>query len=389
MSIFPTINDLPAELHDSVLDFLIGDPKALKVCCTTCKLWLPRAQRNLHLRVVVDQRNINLIHATLCGQPQLATVIRELTLNSIGETQKPPKHLYLPALRRLRLVDMDLANTWVASVVSKVTSSLREFSLRACHADEPTTFLTVIGRLPQLLHLDIEHCWSRSYGSSPIPDINAPELRSLSLVNYAALNVATATVFEACLDYPAAFSKLRILDIRVPAGYADPFDRFLQVVGPSLRELTIGIRPEAELMREYMLVHTPFCVTHHINYETGPMTLANCCGLRLLNFELKLKRPETDVDHLRWLPSLLGSVQAPKLRRVKFVFRAQNSSLKDFEAFRWDQVARTLNDTQFASVREVLFYVVYCNLPEAMLASLIREWLGTLDKRGLKIVQRA
>ncbi len=244
------MDDLPAELHDSILDFLIGDPKALKACCMTCKLWLPRAQRNLHLRVVVNLKNINSIRATLIGQPQLATMIQELTLNSINGTPKAPKDLHLPGLRRLRLVDMDLSNSWVTAVVSTATSALTEFSLRACHADEPTTFLAVIGALPHLLHLDIEHCWSRSYGASPIPDINAPELRSLSLVNCTSLNIATATVFEACLEFPAAFSKLRILDIRLPAGYADPFDRFLQTVGPSLRELTIGVRPEAVLMRE-------------------------------------------------------------------------------------------------------------------------------------------
>ncbi|KAI1794108.1 hypothetical protein LXA43DRAFT_158426 [Ganoderma leucocontextum] len=369
MSPFATMNDLPAELHDSALDLLIGDAKTLKACCATCKLWLPRAQRNLHLRVVVNQKNISSIHATLCAQPQLATVIRELTLNSINGTPKPPRDLHLPALRRLRLVDMDLSNSWVTTVVSTATSSLKEFSLRACHADEPTTFLTVIGGLSQLLHLDIEHCWSRSYGMSPIPDINAPELLSLSLVNYASLNVATATVFEACFEYPAAFSKLRMLDIRLPTGYADPFDRFLQVVGPSLRELTIGIRPETVLTR--------------------PLTLANCRGLRLLNFELKLKRPEEGVGHLCWLPSLLDSVQAPKLRRVKFVFKTQNATLKDFEAFDWYQVARTLDDTRFASVREVLFYVAHCDLPEDTVASLIHGRLGALDKRGLKVVQRA
>ena len=247
---FAAMDVLPAELHDSILDFLIGDLRTLKACCITCKLWLPRAQRNLHLRVIVNQKNINSIHATLCRQPHLATVVQELTLNSIDGTNKPPKDLRLTSLRRLRLVDMDLSNSWVNAAVFRAAPSLTEFSLRACHADEPTTFLTIIGALPHLLHLDIEHCWSSSYGASPIPDIDAPKLRSLSLVNYASLNIATATVFEACLEYPAAFSKLRILDIRLPAGYADPFDRFLQTVGPSLRELTIGVRPEAVLMRE-------------------------------------------------------------------------------------------------------------------------------------------
>ena len=123
--------------------------------------------------------------------------------------------------------------------------------------------------------------------------------------------------------------------------------------------------------------------------ETGPLTLANCCGLRLLNFELKLKRPEGDVDHLRWLPSLLDSVQAPKLRRVKFVFRAQNATLKDLEAFDWDGVAHTLDATRFASMREVLFYVAHCDLPGDTVESLIVKRLGVLDKCRLKIVQRA
>nr|VWO97211.1 TPR_REGION domain-containing protein [Ganoderma boninense] len=226
----------------------------------------------------------------------------------------------------------------------------------------------MIGALPHLLHLDIEHCWSRSYGASPIPDIDAPKLRSLSLVNYASLNIATATVFEACLEYPAAFSKLRILDIRLPGGYADPFDRFLQTVGPSLRELTIGVRPDAVLMR--------------------PLTLANCCGLRLLNFELKLKRPTRGEDHLLWLAPLLDSVQAPKLRRVKFVFRAQNANLKDWEAFDWNNISHILDNPRFTSVREVLFYVTHCDLPETTVASLIHKRLGALGHRGLRVTQR-
>ncbi|PIL36162.1 hypothetical protein GSI_01822 [Ganoderma sinense ZZ0214-1] len=346
------MNDLPGELHDSILDFLIGDPMALKACCTTCKLWLPRAQRNLHLRVVINQKNINLIHATLCGQPYLATVIRELTLNSIDGNA---------SLRRIYAY-------WLSDGCDSWISTCPIPGLRACHAEEPTTFLTVIGALPHLLHLDIEHCWSKSFSPSPIPDINAPKLRSLSLVNYASLNTATATVFEACLEYPAAFSKLRILDIRLPAGYADPFDRFLQTVGPSLRELTIGVRPEAVLMR--------------------PLTLANCCGLRLLNFELKLKRPTGDEDHLRWLAPVLDSVRAPKLRRVKFVVRAQNVTLKDFEAFDWDNVSRTLADVRFTSVCEVLFYVTHCDLPENMVASFIHKRMGALYRHGLRVTQR-
>ena len=74
---------------------------------------------------------------------------------------------------------------------------------------------------------------------------------------------------------------------------------------------------------------------------------------------------------------------------MKFIFRAQNATLKDFEGFDWDQVARTLNDARFTSVCEVLFYVAHCDLPRDTVASLIHERLGALDnRRGLRVVQR-
>ncbi|TBU47629.1 hypothetical protein BD309DRAFT_987877 [Dichomitus squalens] len=316
----------------------------------------------------MSRRNSNAISSTLAIRPQLATRVRELTLNSVEGHHRPPKHLQLSGLQRLRLVDVDLSDPWVCVAVATSAPSLRELSLRDCSADDAAAFHSLIGRLTQLRHLNVERCRSGSYDQSIVPNVSIPTLLSLSLINNEPRDVSTATVVQALIEHPMAFQTVRFLDIGIASGNLSSFNEFLRAVGPSLRELRVRVFPEA--------------VSTHL-----PLTPANCSELRLLEFKMELRREAQGVDPLSWVPALLDTMRAPKLRLVKFVIKAQSATCKDLVAFDWDKVACTLQEERFASVCEVMFHIHHA---KDTVASFIRTRLGAPpNNRGLRIVQRA
>ena len=242
-----TLSTLPAELHDIVLDLLVDDRKTLKACCLTWKLWLPRAQHNLHRQVAIDQRNSKTIRSMLFSRPHLATWIRELTLQSVDATCKPPKCLQLPALKRLQLVDVDLADPWVLATGAP---SVQELSLRDCTAVDDQAFLDFIGRFSRLVHLNLERCRSESHGPPLSENVRLPTLISCSFEEDKGDFFRTVKIVPTLLKYPASFRATRILDIRISSRYFIAFNNFLREVGPGLRDLKIQISSEEDPTRE-------------------------------------------------------------------------------------------------------------------------------------------
>ena len=236
------ITELPLELHYAILERLRGDLKALRACSLVTRAWVDEAQRHIFHTVSLDMRNIAAFRRTAAKRPDLVDHIREMTLNSIDRIPRPPSNLRPAGTTLLRLVNMHTSNPWVDTVLRASRLSVQQLSLRDCLTDSLGKFAEFLRSMPNLKNVDIERgrLWSNEVAQAPFLD--TPGLQSLSLVGGEEDEPATFAVVRAIISCPVAYRSLSIMKIRLESCDLPVFNAFLQVVGPSLRELDLGIR---------------------------------------------------------------------------------------------------------------------------------------------------
>ena len=113
------LKGLPCEIVDEILEYLVGDLSALKVCSLTCKVLLRSARRIIHRRLRIrgwvrscplDEHEIRaanladfrpLLVAAKCG---LTCYTRELTINLGGNFHPTNLRPFLPQFQTLTRV---------------------------------------------------------------------------------------------------------------------------------------------------------------------------------------------------------------------------------------------------------------------------------------------
>ncbi|TCD68555.1 hypothetical protein EIP91_010480 [Steccherinum ochraceum] len=98
------VYQLPIELLDDILSFLVGDKPTLASCCQVSKTWLPSSRRYLFHTIsrTVSAHPLSIL-SSFTHKPQLATLVKELTISG---TRSPDHatcftHSLLPALAAL------------------------------------------------------------------------------------------------------------------------------------------------------------------------------------------------------------------------------------------------------------------------------------------------
>ncbi|KAI0703395.1 hypothetical protein C8T65DRAFT_786614 [Cerioporus squamosus] len=357
-----TIHDLPLELHYAILDHLRGDRTALHASCLTCKVWLGHAQQSLYEMVQVDSKNSGAFRWTVMKRPELASYIRELTLYDVDRIPRPPPSLPLSGVRLLRLVGMDMSNPWIISALSTSKRSVRQLSLRDCHAENTESFLAFLSEMPNLKNIDIERGRLRTHESHDVYAVGPPDLQSLSVVGGESYDVSSLAVVSAFLADPGSYKNLLILKIHLDIGHLFIFDRFLAVVGPNLLELNLGIKSNGPLF---------------------PLSLGCCTNLLLFALEFRLAPPFQGMNHLYYVPLLLNTLAAPKLRRVMFAVKAVRAAQRDLSALDWERIGQLLAEERFAMVRRVIVHLMGGYAIRHLATRYIEERVPEVHTRGI------
>lgn len=75
------VQSLPAELQDSVIDFVSSDRQSLGACSLTCKAWLSRAQYHLYRSLKIDPSRGDAIRSLFDNSPHLGRFVRVVEIS--------------------------------------------------------------------------------------------------------------------------------------------------------------------------------------------------------------------------------------------------------------------------------------------------------------------
>lgn len=98
-----SINDLPRELTDRIVDLLDGDIFTLRSCALTCRSWLPRSQEWLHSHLRLPSESSDILEETLAQyatSPLLRKFVNRVTIN-VDSSEDPDWRLPLDNLASL------------------------------------------------------------------------------------------------------------------------------------------------------------------------------------------------------------------------------------------------------------------------------------------------
>ncbi|KAI0743480.1 hypothetical protein C8Q80DRAFT_1355374 [Daedaleopsis nitida] len=346
MSRTTSIVALPVELHFAIIDRLRTNPATLRACALTCGLWTDYAQQKLFSNIYIDQNNMKAFRWVSDRRPDLTNYIREITLHNVDRIPPPTPTLRLTNVKIVRLIKMRTSNPWVSDVLEASKPCVEMLSLHNCYSDNFDQLLAFLKGMPKLKNIEIDR---GSLGSdiAPVPFVGHPHLESLSLACGEVYEQASFGVVRALLANPAAFqdfSKLSILRIRVDSATLPAFDTFLGVVGPSLRELDFGMRSgETDPWGKRRELPPQPGFLHHTH---SPQPRGEALS------------PKGAHDHLFYVPLLLDTLQAPRLRRVKLVVRALRARCENLYNIDWNGIDEVFEDERFKPLRRVLVHVV-------------------------------
>ncbi|KAH9931072.1 uncharacterized protein BXZ73DRAFT_47314 [Epithele typhae] len=346
MYIDPVPVILPWELHLTILDF-VEDDKTLCASSLVCKSWLSWAQKALYSTIEANVTKWPILCRSLTSNPTLGKHIRELALQDLPLSSiHPPHNLHIQNVRTLRIVDMDTASPIIMEIVSHCKHSIERLSLRDTSSPNEASFMSLLTTLPMLKHVDLCNNFFRSPGlpsTATLGGLSIPSnMRSLRLICDPPGFGPTCFVAQALFRHLRFLSRLSILTIRVVPGDAPLFARFLEAVGGNLLELNVGFTEsvETELFRD------------------NTLSLSACPNLRLFGLHLKLWRAARGFEHLTWVPALLSTVRATRMKRFKLAIRAQHARLADLSVMGLDKIDNVLKSDAFASLQRVLVRIV-------------------------------
>ncbi len=114
-----------------------------------------------------------------------------------------------------------------------------------------------------------------------------------------------------------------------------------------------------------------------------PLSLGCCTNLLLFALEFRLAPPSQGTNHLYYVPLLLSTLSALKLRRVMFVAKASRAAQQDLNALDWEGIGQLLAEERFAMVRRIVVHLIGGHAIRHRATPFIEERLSEICARGI------
>lgn len=231
---------LPPEIYDRILDFLHDDPKALAACSLTCRTWLPTTRYHRFRTTTIAWPYCSSFHQLLIASSGLGRFITTLEICNAhpsstgwqGDRETFAFFEHLPVVKDLKLSRLVVREPLHISL-SKCFCAIKRLTL--CRCIYTADLQGLLGSLSLLEELCLDHVrYADSANSNTVPPGSLRTLRIFELVG------DSKSLIEWSLS--AQDSRLDTLEFRIrePEDAAQ-LDLILQLVGPSIKHLTVSI----------------------------------------------------------------------------------------------------------------------------------------------------
>ena len=194
-----SIDRLPPELHDHILDFLHDDIFSLKVCSLTCRLWVPTSYFHIFYRVSTPSPYFRAAFGRLLQRsPRIGNLVRQFSLSSVAmrvsagfdpasalqddrPEVSPTTFSSLTSVKQLEVLVLTVDPALQASLVQNF-QTVSDLTLQYCHFPTFGAFVKLFRSIPNLETLAIRGVtWDQSDTIIPERTVQPPGLKQLSL----------------------------------------------------------------------------------------------------------------------------------------------------------------------------------------------------------------
>ena len=239
---------LPPELFDIIVDFLHDDEESLVNCSLVCKNWLPVTRYHIFKNLLLDRWNVEeFVDMITHPSATVAPYIHRLTIDQGKARYRHVLHRAFLRLPRFNLLHkLELRNVQWGNIPTDVVDSLvsafqrvADMELSNCTFDDPTHLMSVITRFKSLKRISILRTQFDRFNedSGFRYDLIPPTIQVLELGEIECMGVFDwFVVHRVPVVSLSVYSSTPILS----------FNRYVQLLGPSLVYLTIQTRPMHE-----------------------------------------------------------------------------------------------------------------------------------------------
>jgi hypothetical protein len=241
---------LPAELIDTVVDFLHDDEESLANCSLVCKEWVPATRYHIFNNLLLDRWNMEEF-VDLITRPS-ATVA--LYINHLIIDQGKSRHtdLFQSMFRRLPhfhlLRTLELRNSrWADSLVFAF-GGIRDLKLSRCTFANPVHLKTVISSFLSLKRLSVSHTRFLVEHDDLDQDV-AVTMGYIQPLKFPDIDTLELWERHVTSWFPFEGAPIASCSIYLGRFCLSSLNRYLEVLGPSLRNLTLDISGTRALIR--------------------------------------------------------------------------------------------------------------------------------------------
>ena len=381
---FRTIHDIPTELLDLTLEWLIGDVPALTACTLVCRLWRDVAQPHLLSRLRISQNDsFTNLPERIAQTPGVADCVRTLMLrynhgtlvyDGWGRSANYPRvdldffNIVLPSFRRLQalsldqfLVDLPPPNDPLITALTPIR--LQRLILRP-HMCPVLDIITLLSRFV-VDRVDIGSCM---YTSAPFDPKTLPRRLHIKHFSLSHSNVPNSILLDA---FGGSLDPRTLRSVVMPKTEFGPAGAFIRDCGRNLTQLDLDLRLGPYLEPSHvdsgspfsLFVLRPFVLTRATtDYWAKTLNLQNCANLESLAIAIALPEDRTEE------PNNLGAACAALLSTIPPAhFRELTLRIRDVRGatqIRSTKVLglRTLDGAladDFPALRQVVVQLVY------------------------------
>jgi hypothetical protein len=242
---------LPAELTDSIIDFLHDDEESLINCSLVCKAFLPVTRFHIFRNLLLDQWNVvGFIDLITQSSATVAPYVHRL---AIDQGKSRHSDLFQSLLQRLprftHLRSLELRNIlwchYSADTIDRLIfafDGVTELKLFCLTLDAPTSLRSVITSFPALKRLSISHTRflpepsHLAYGPA-----SASFLKHVELPNIHDLEISEQEHMQTVDWFLSQRIPVVSLSVFLKSFAVPSLNGYLQYLGPALLDLTIDV----------------------------------------------------------------------------------------------------------------------------------------------------
>ncbi|OCH90080.1 hypothetical protein OBBRIDRAFT_826136 [Obba rivulosa] len=329
---------IPPELTDRIIDFLHGDAPSLRVCCLTCRSWLPSSRFHLFYSVKLDAAcKYQAFDQLLRCSPYLGPYVKEFILDM---PPHPPDTLFMSIARRLGAVKLLRIQGWARHVDQDTFAAIGPVTDMTIWASF-SHLSDLVALLNAYPHLEKLTLWSVMCGRD---HISVPENRvPFSTLRQLRMDGGNETVSSKLFTRP--LPSLEALSLTAyNAVDLSALCRLLDDIGSSLHDLDISIW--------YRVQDIDDSVARLAN------SLNNCPKLRTIDIassslawtaqilpqvtqaeRIALSTRHSHIYDLDCLAGLLSEAHFPRLRSLTFHFGSSHHYENTTRSRQWIQAA--------------------------------------------------